>query len=409
LGRAMVKGYVKQLVKKEFIPEELTFRVSGYDRELSLEEVLQIKDQDWVSRTVAYSPHCSASVVQRSIELMREKREATGVPHKIIAVACSIEHAIEIKKMFEEKGCPCSIVHSDMESDEIELARTDFHNDRTHAIVNVGMLGEGYDHPYISIAAIFRPFKSKSAYAQFAGRALRAIPDAKIPSIDNVAHLVYHSALDLEELWEYYKKEQQKAEIIQDLQNSLISSEDTGEHRDSPSKIDIGIAEQSEKFYFSVDTFIDDENILQEYEKALAESKLKTDEAVEALKEKGIPITDELVKLLQGSTFEDITKSKRPDLELKELRKELTVFVQERVAEIITNKGLDPKAPAGEIALKFGRPWDAKMKLDGFCVKFINDYLRRYIGYPREQWSIEDYKKARPEAEKNLDYLEERL
>lgn len=108
----MVKGYVKQLVKKEFIPEELTFRVAGYDRELTLEEVLEIKDQDWVSKTVAYSPHCSASVVQRSIELMEEKREATLIPHKIIAVACSIKHAEEIKQMYEENGCPCSMVHS---------------------------------------------------------------------------------------------------------------------------------------------------------------------------------------------------------------------------------------------------------------------------------------------------------
>lgn len=413
LGRAMVKGYVKNLVKKEFIPEELTFKVDGIEKELTVDEVLAIKDQDWISRTVAYSPHCSVSVVKRSIEIMQEKRNATEVPHKIIAVACSIEHAKEIKQLYEENDCPCSIVHSGMAPDEIEMSQSDFHNDRTHAIVNVGMLGEGYDHPYISIAAIFRPFRSKSAYAQFAGRALRAIPDAKDPLIDNVAHLVYHSALDLEELWDYYKKEQQKAEIIQDLENSPYIPEDEEEEEDrkerEPSKVDIGIAEQSEEYRFSVDTFIEDKSILQEYERALEESKLKTDEAVESLKEKGIPITDDLIKLLQGSTFEDITKSKRPDLELKELRRELTVYVQERVAEIITRKGLDPKAPAGEIAINFRKPRDKDMKLDGFCVKFINDYLRRHIGYPRDKWSIDDYRNARPVAEKNLDYLEQRI
>lgn len=256
----------------------------------------------------------------------------------------------------------------------------------------------------VAPAQWFIPIKSKSAYAQFAGRALRAISDAKVPSIDNVAHLVYHSALDLEERWEYYKQEQQKAEIIRDLENNAAydeyDDEDENTREREPSNLDVGEARQSEEYRFSIDTFIDDESIILEYEKALKESKQKTVEAIEALKVKGIPITDELVKVLQGSTFENITKSKRPELELKGLRKELNAFIQERVAEIITSKGLDAKAPAGDIAIRLRRPMDAKMKLDGFLVKFMNDYLRRYIGYSREQWSIEDFKKARPIAEK---------
>lgn len=138
---------------------------------------------------------------------MTEMSEATGVPHKIIAVACSIEHVREIKQLYEAVGCPASIVHSDMEPSEQDRERIDFHNDRTQVIVNVGMLGEGYDHPYISVAAIFRPFKNLSAYAQFAGRALRSIPDAKEPAIDNVAHLVYHNAPTPEILMIKYKLE----------------------------------------------------------------------------------------------------------------------------------------------------------------------------------------------------------
>lgn len=226
LGRAMVKGYVKQLLRREFIPDRLTFKIDGIEEELSLEEVLEIREQDWVSRTVAYSTECSQAVVKRSLEIMFEKREATGVPHKIIAVACSIAHAQEIKALYEQAGCPCSIVHSDMENAELERQRADFHNDRTHAIVNVGMLREGYDHPYISVAAIFGPFKSKGAYAQFAGRALRAINDAQNPDVDNVAHLVYHNSLNLEELWEYYSLEQSKAEIIDRLEKFKIEEDD---------------------------------------------------------------------------------------------------------------------------------------------------------------------------------------
>jgi DNA or RNA helicases of superfamily II len=45
LSRAMIKGYVKQLVKMEYIPDELTFRVEGYEEDLSLEEVLNMNSE----------------------------------------------------------------------------------------------------------------------------------------------------------------------------------------------------------------------------------------------------------------------------------------------------------------------------------------------------------------------------
>lgn len=410
LSRAMIKGYVKQLVKMEYIPDELTFRVEGYEEDLSLEEVLKLKDSDWVERTVAYSTQCSKAVVKRSLQIMSEKREATGIPHKIIAVACSIDHAREIKSLYEAEGCPTSIIHSDMEPDEQDRARSDFHNDRTHAIVNVGMLGEGYDHPYISIAAIFRPFKSLSAYAQFAGRALRAIPDAKNPHIDNVAHLVYHNALGLEELWEYYSKEQQKAEIIDRLEKYLTGDQsDNSSDVDSNSSLDVGLAMQSETYRELLESFVGDESIIEEYEEAIKLSKSKTKEALEALKSTGITITDEIIKLIEGSTFEDIAKSKRPDLELKERRQELKSFIENEVADILTDKGLNPKAKAGEIAIKLGYYRDTNLALDGLCVKIINEQLLRAIGYPRKEWSIDDFKRARPLAEKYVAYLSERL
>lgn len=410
LSRAMIKGYVKQLVKREYIPDELTFRVQGYDEELSLEEVLKLKDSDWVERTVAYSTQCSEAVVKRSLQIMAEKREATGVPHKIIAVACSIDHAREIKSLYEAEGCPTSVIHSDMESDEQDRARSDFHNDRTHAIVNVGMLGEGYDHPYISIAAIFRPFKSLSAYAQFAGRALRAIPDAKNSSIDNVAHLVYHNALGLEELWEYYSKEQQKAEIIDHLEK-YMNDDHSDNHLDGDSGTipDVGQAKQSETYREMLQTFVGDESIIAEYEEAIKQSKSKTEEALDALKSKGITITDEMIKLIEGSTFEDIAKSKRPDLELKERRQELKSFIENEIADILTEKGLNPKAKAEGIAVKLGYHRDTNLALDGLCVKIINEQLLRTIGYPRKEWSIADFKRARPLAEKYVAYLSERL
>jgi len=214
----------------------------------------------------------------------------------------------------------------------------------------------------------------------------------------------------LEELWEYYSKEQQKAEIIDRLEKYLTGDQsDNSSDVDSNSSLDVGLAMQSETYRELLESFVGDESIIEEYEEAIKLSKSKTKEALEALKSTGITITDEIIKLIEGSTFEDIAKSKRPDLELKERRQELKSFIENEVADILTDKGLNPKAKAGEIAIKLGYYRDTNLALDGLCVKIINEQLLRAIGYPRKEWSIDDFKRARPLAEKYVAYLSERL
>ena len=84
-------------------------------------------------------------------------------------------------------------------------------------MINVAMLGEGYDHKYLSIAAIFRPFRAELPYTQFIGRVLRYIPEGN-PE-DNIAKIVSHHYLYLDKLWEKYKKEISQSEIIKSLRD----------------------------------------------------------------------------------------------------------------------------------------------------------------------------------------------
>lgn len=70
------------------------------------------------------------------------------------------------------------------------------------------MLGEGYDHPYLSVAAIFRPYRSLAPYSQFIGRILRRIPDQVTANpIDNIGTVVAHRDLGLDPLWKEYMQE----------------------------------------------------------------------------------------------------------------------------------------------------------------------------------------------------------
>ena len=53
------------------------------------------------------------------------------------------------------------------------------------------MLGEGFDHPKLSIAAIFRPFSLLLApYIQFVGRILRVVVQNDPTHPDNYGYIV---------------------------------------------------------------------------------------------------------------------------------------------------------------------------------------------------------------------------
>ncbi len=133
-------------------------------------------DSNWVTRSVAYSEECSKMIVDMSIKKLIEKRSHGNAHHQIIAVACSIDHAREIKKMYEDAGLSADFITSDRQ-EESEKAIIEFKKGQIDVLVNVNMLGEGFDHLNISIAAIFRPFRTPGPYAQFIGRAIRKIQE----------------------------------------------------------------------------------------------------------------------------------------------------------------------------------------------------------------------------------------
>ena len=152
LREAMSMGYVKVLEKITHIPEKMYLTVDeNEDEQLTIEEIRErgIKDEDWINRSVALSAKSNEVIIDRSIELLEEKLRVSSFPHKIIAVACSIWHANQLKKMYEDKGYEVSIVHSSLDKAVIkeELKRIEHH--KVKVVINVAMLGEGYDHKFL--------------------------------------------------------------------------------------------------------------------------------------------------------------------------------------------------------------------------------------------------------------------
>ncbi|MEX3012819.1 hypothetical protein AB3538_14750 [Acinetobacter baumannii] len=67
---------------------------------------------------------------------------------------------------------------------------------------------EGYDHKYLTILSIFRPYKSLNAFARVIGRVLRAIPKEEITAfeIDNNATVIFHEEIGLNDMWSEFQK-----------------------------------------------------------------------------------------------------------------------------------------------------------------------------------------------------------
>lgn len=410
LARAMVKGIVKGLIKQTWIGEELTFQIQDHDgsvKTVPYDEIKSMKESDWIARQVAYSPSCNRVVVQKSLEILREKRDATQKPHKIIAVACNIRHAEEICRLYEEEGAAATWVSSDLPVEENERRVRDFTLDRYQVIVNVGMLGEGFDHPYISIAAIFRPFKSPLFYAQFAGRALRAIPGGS--KIDNTAHLVHHTALGLEELWEYYRKEQEHALVLERLEEIAEQiRRESAEPREAKPDPSVSVEELG-IIKSEAESYLDDFDIVQAYNEALADIERRVQKAAEALQDQGITVTPDIIEAIRAAGENEYFRQKRPDLDYRERRKRLHQSIQDGVAEIIAEAGLDPKQPPTMfIAPQFRQyAWlvNRHQHLDGFLVNLVNYQLKDYIGRSREEWTTADVIRAQEKLHEYLDNL----
>lgn len=420
LGVAMAKNYVKSLKNINYIPEELYLTIDeNEDKEYTVQEIyeLGLKDEDWVARSVAYSMECSEKVVDKSIELLEQKKHASNIPHKIIAVACSIFHANQIKDLYEEKGLKVAIVHSKLEEKEINKAFSDIDNHRVDVVVNVAMLGEGYDHPYLSIAAIFRPFKAELPYIQFIGRILRYIDDEDATPIDNVGHIISHKNLYLDDLWNKYKKEIEESEIIRSLINDEeidnlwdIETGQGSDKADSNGKvIQFGQAYEEGQGSTIGDNYIDTE-LLKKAEMLEKEEQEKINEL-----KKILDVTEGQARNIVRSTNKSSLEYKRPDLMYINSKQGLDAKIREEIVpELITEFDID-KDSNDLLKLPFFSDnrykWIVPQAKDNAALlaMFFNKYLKDEIGASRGKWSQDDYKIANQKLDEIVEYIKEFL
>lgn len=398
LAQAMEKGYVKSLEKIDYIPDQMYFTLDNdKDKIYTLDEIRanNIREENWIQRSVALSRESNEKIVDVSIEHLNEKKDLTGNPHKIIAVACSIDHAEDIKKLYEEKGYKASIVHSNLEKEEQAKELKKINNHEVDVVINVAMLGEGYDHKFLSIAAIFRPFKTLLPYAQFIGRTLRAIEseDGTFTEEDNTAVLVHHKELGLEPLWEYYKKEKVKRDAIRRIK------EDANYDLGQSGKRDLskGEANESKEYRIERDSFVETELIKKRKEKLEEENK-KIRELQELL---GIDENKAKDFIRQSQKGKDTERLLRPDKYYFKTRKDLDKLIRERlIPQLVADYDLDLNGdelvkgryilPNKEYGWIYGRAKDNGSLLG----MYFNSFLKNELKVSREEWTLDQYEEA---------------
>jgi superfamily II DNA or RNA helicase len=210
--RSMILGFISPIDAIFVKPHEITFTALGTTRTLTLQQVLEMRENEWFSRGIALSEQCNRHIVQASIAQLEEVKKY-GRPRQIIAVACSIRHAEQVAGLYREHGLCTEVLHSNLNEEQRDRIEAGLRTGVVEVVVQVNILGEGYDLGTLSVAAVFRPYRSLSPYIQFLGRILRlAIPD--VPgSPGNRVYLVSHVGMNDEQWWEdftQFDKEDQK-------------------------------------------------------------------------------------------------------------------------------------------------------------------------------------------------------
>lgn len=352
----------------------------------SLDEVLKLKDEDWFSRGVALSRPCNQHIVDSSLEKLEELRQS-GTHHQLIAVACSINHAREIRSLYQERGYNADVIHSNQTADEQEEILNALRNGTLDCIIQVQMLAEGFDHQKLSVAAIFRPFRSLAPYIQFVGRIMRVIVGNDPTHPDNMGHIVTHLGMNLDErLREFEEFESDD----QAFWNKVIGGADPevpkptreGSTRLTAEERVVVRGEIVDSLWEEDFTRLDDQEILEdlrEHMKLLGLDPSKAEEAIRAGQKPPVQVRKPSEPFLV-----------QPQREWEESKKRLNEQAKRLAKLLLNHVGLEMNGI--ELSRKY-----TSLRLTGrnnfvSAVMMVNAELRKRLGKDREEASTEEFK-----------------
>lgn len=401
---ATLKGYIKRLKASYVAPAEIELGFSDdRGRTYSLEEVLKLKEEDWFSRGVALARLCNQHIVDSSLEKLEELRQS-GTKHQLIAVACSINHANEIRSLYNERGFNAEVIHSKQSNDEQEGILNNLRNGMLDCIIQVQMLGEGFDHPKLSVAAIFRPFRTLAPYIQFIGRIMRVVVQNDPTHPDNIGHIVTHLGMNIDERLKEFKQFENDDQAFWERVIGGAEPEVPKAVRDGATRL---TAEERIVVHGEIVDSLWEEDFVSPEDQQIIE------DLRERLKLYGLDPSqaEEMVKKAQTSPLRKRAPSEpflvQPDREWKEAKKRVDEQAK-RLAKVLLNN-IELSMTGTEITYKY-----KSLKINGknnyICaLMMVNKEINNRLGKDRAEASTEEFRQILDNLEDLLQTLVRRL
>lgn len=384
---ATLKGYIKRLKASYVAPSQIELGFTDErGRTYTLDEVVEMKREEWFSRGVALAPLCNRHIVDSSLEKLEELRQS-GTQHQLIAVACSINHAKDVRTLYRERGYSAEVIHSNQKADEQDKILAELRSGVLDCIIQVQMLGEGFDHQKLSVAAIFRPFRSLAPYIQFVGRIMRVIVQNDPAHPDNVGHIVTHLGMNLDERLKEFKEFENDDQAFWD---KVIG----GEEPETPAAVKEGRArllagervvvhnEIVESLWEEDFSSIEDQQVIDDLRERMRLFGLDPSQVEEFVKRSKTPT------IRMGKAAESFPV--QPQREWEEAKKRLYEQGQ-RLAKLLLNHA-ELEMQGTEIPYKY-----KSLKLSGksnyvCALMMVNYEIQQRLGKERDKASTEEFK-----------------
>lgn len=210
ISKAIRAGYVKRLKAVQLNPKTLRYVRRGETEEIevSLQEVIKLGEEEAdFRRSIVTSKESLATITDASIQELYRLRDETGEQRlKIIASALNYEHCRQIVEAYSTRGLRADYVHSRQDSAANKRVMNLLENHDLDVIVQVRKLGEGFDHPYLSVAAVFSVFSNLSPFVQFVGRVMRVIVQNAPDDPKNQGVVIFHAGANIAQKWQDFQQ-----------------------------------------------------------------------------------------------------------------------------------------------------------------------------------------------------------
>ncbi len=210
---SIADGNAKNLRVHRFAPDveattyELVWPDGTREEIFGREALLEvISDERKLARITAKSNEPIRQVMRLVRAVLDAQTELLyPVKPRVLFAALGERHAEQIARIAEEHGVPCGTLHHTQTDAQIRRTRERFETDSgdLQGIVQLKMLGQGYDFPPICVVVPLRAYGSFSEFYQFVGRGIRVLHHpalhGRVGPEQQFLDIVYHAELGLDD------------------------------------------------------------------------------------------------------------------------------------------------------------------------------------------------------------------